>query len=541
MWSSSWPTPVAWRGRSTWYRRCGSCAGRVVIALTMSDVAARREIEVDLEELRHRLGAVVVRVDPRHGIGDADLARAVGQSLEHRSLPARPRPDFGDDELAEADERFAWVQAAIDAATVAPADEPHTWSDRIDRWATAPWIGPIIFLGVMWVVFQLTTTAAAPLQDALDALFSGPVSTAAVTVLGAVGLGGTWVEGFVVDGLIGGVGMLLTFVPLMAIMFALLALLEDSGYMARAAVVTDRTMRMIGLPGRAFLPLIVGFGCNVPAISATRVLPDARHRILTALLVPFTSCSARLAVYVMLAATFFPDSAGNVVFAMYVISILFVVVVGMALRRTLWRTMGRDALLLDLPAYQLPHLRILGVVTWGRLLGFLRTASGIVVATVAAVWLLQSIPVGGAGSFADVPVQDSAYAAGAEAVTPLFAPTGFGNWEAVGALAVGFVAKEAVISSWSQTYAVEEPGDLRSPGDLGDAVRADFADSSGGHTTAAVWAFLVFLLAYTPCVATVATQWREIGRRWTLFGMAVQMSVAWLVAVAVFQVGRLIS
>jgi ferrous iron transport protein B len=516
-------------------------AGRVVVALTMSDVAARREIEVDVEQLRRRLGALVVRVDPRRGIGDADLARAVGESLERPPLPARPRPDFGDDELAAADERFAWVQAAIDAATVAPDDEPHTWSDRIDRWVTAPWVGPIIFLGVMWLVFQLTTTAAAPLQDALDAIFSGPVSAAAVAVLGLVGLAGSWVEGFVVDGLIGGVGMLLTFVPLMAIMFALLALLEDSGYMARAAVVTDRTMRLIGLPGRAFLPLIVGFGCNVPAISATRVLPDARHRILTALLVPFTSCSARLAVYVMLAATFFPDNAGNVVFAMYVISIVFVVVVGLALRRTLWRTMGRDALLLDLPAYQLPHLRILGVVTWGRLLGFLRTASGIVVATVAAVWLLQSIPVGAAGSFADVPVQDSAYAAGAQAVTPLFAPTGFGNWEAVGALAVGFVAKEAVISSWSQTYAVEEPGDLRSPGDLGDAVRADFDESSGGHTTPAVWAFLVFLLAYTPCVATVATQWREIGRRWTLFGMGVQLSVAWLVAVAVFQIGRLIS
>ena len=515
--------------------------GRVVVALTMSDVAARREIEVDVEELHRRLGAPVVRVDPRHGIGDADLARAVAQSLGRPPLPARPRPDLAGDELASADERFAWIQDAIDAATVSPQAEPRTWSDRIDRWVTAPWLGPIIFLAVMWVVFQLTTTAAAPLQDGLDALFSGPVSTAAVAVLSAIGLGGSWVESFVVDGLIAGVGMLLTFVPLMAIMFALLALLEDSGYMARAAVVTDRTMRMIGLPGRAFLPLIVGFGCNVPAISATRVLPDSRHRILTALLVPFTSCSARLAVYVMLAATFFPNSAGNVVFAMYMISILFVVVVGLALKKTLWRTMGRDPLLLDLPAYQPPHLRILGIVTWGRLKGFLRTASGIIVATVAAIWLLQSIPVGGQGSFADVPVSDSAYAAAAQTVTPVFAPAGFGNWEAVGALAVGFVAKEAVISSWSQTYAVAEPSELDAPGALGDAVREDFAQSSGGHTTAAVWAFMIFLLAYTPCVATLATQWREIGRKWTLFGVGVQLSVAWVAAVAVFQVGRLLS
>ena len=516
-------------------------ARRVVVALTMSDVAARRDIEVDVAQLQTSLGVPVVRVDPRHGVGDADLARVVAQTLARPVPAARIRHSDAADDLEAADERFTWVQAAIEAATVTPDQEIHTWSDRIDRWATAPWLGPIIFLGVMWLVFQLTTTVAAPLQDALDAFFTGPLSAAATSLLGAIGLGGTWVESFVLDGLIGGVGMLLTFVPLMAIMFALLALLEDSGYMARAAVVTDRTMRLIGLPGRAFLPLIVGFGCNVPAISATRVLPDARHRVLTALLVPFTSCSARLAVYVMLAATFFPDSAGNVVFAMYVISIVFVVVVGLALKRTLWRTMGREPLLLDLPAYQMPHLRILGVVTWGRLKGFLRTASGIIVATVAAVWLLQSIPVNGEGSFAEVPVQDSAYAATAEAIAPVFAPTGFGNWEAVGALTVGFVAKEAVISSWAQTYAVAEPTDLRSPGDLGEQVQADFAESSGGHATAAVWAFLVFLLAYTPCVATLATQWREIGRRWTLFGVAMQLSVAWVVAVVVFQAGRMLT
>lgn len=136
--------------------------GRVVVALTMSDVAARREIEVDVEELHRRLGAPVVRVDPRHGIGDADLARAVAQSLGRPPLPARPRPDLAGDELASADERFAWIQDAIDAATVSPQAEPRTWSDRIDRWVTAPWLGPIIFLAVMWVVFQLTTTAAAP-------------------------------------------------------------------------------------------------------------------------------------------------------------------------------------------------------------------------------------------------------------------------------------------------------------------------------------------------------------------------------------------
>lgn len=334
--------------------------------------------------------------------------------------------------------------------------------------------------------------------------------------------------------------MVLTFVPLMAMMFALLALLEGSGYLARAAVVTDRLMRMVGLPGRAFLPLIVGFGCNVPAITATRVLPDARHRLLTALLVPFTSCSARLTVYVLVGVAFFGSRAGTLVFGMYVLSIVLVVLVGLLLRSTVLRALPYEPLVLDLPAYHLPTIRQVTGVTWFRLQGFLRTASGIIVATVVAVWLLGSIPVGG-GQFGKVAMEDSAFGATARAVAPVFEPAGFGDWHATSALMTGFVAKEAVVATWAQTHATAEPDDLRHPGSLGAALQADFSKSSGGHTTAAVMAFLVFLLAYTPCVATLAAQRREIGGRWTAFGVLVQLSVAWTLAVLVFQVGRLIA
>jgi ferrous iron transport protein B len=382
----------------------------------------------------------------------------------------------------------------------------------------------------MWGVFTATTRIAAPLQDALDAFFTGPVTDAARSVLGVVGLSGSLVEGFVVDGLIAGVGMLLTFVPLMAIMFVLLALMEDSGYMARAAVVTDRLMGRLGLPGRAFLPLVVGFGCNVPAISAVRVLPDARHRLLTSLLVPFTSCSARLTVYVMVAATFFPDNAGTVVFLMYVASIALVVLGGLLLRATLIRTMGSDPLVLDLPPYQRPSPRLLAAATWMRLRGFLQTAAGIIVVTVAAVWALGVIPAPGTSwTLGEVPIEDSLYAWIADSVAVAFEPTGFADWHAVGALIVGFVAKEAVISSWAQTYPAGA--------DLSTSVYADFVASSGGHPQAAAAAFLVFLLAYTPCVATLATQKRQIGARWTLAGVGLQLAMAWLLAVAVFRVG----
>jgi ferrous iron transport protein B len=298
-------------------------------------------------------------------------------------------------------------------------------------------------------------------------------------------------------------------------------------------------MRRIGLPGKAFLPLVVGFGCNVPAISATRILPDARHRIMTALLVPFTSCSARLTVYVLVAATFFPHAAGTVVFGMYLTSILFVVVVGLALKKTLWRTVGQEPLVLDLPAYQRPTLRLTVAVTWLRLRGFLRTAGGIIVATVTLVWLLQAIPVTGHGSFGNVDPANSAFAAVAKAIAPIFSPAGFGEWHTVGALVVGFVAKEAVLTSWAQTYAAADPSAGLAPDQLQAHVHTAFALSSGGAVSASVLAFLVFLLAYTPCVATVAAQRREIGARWTAFGIGLQLTVAWTAAVLVFQVGRL--
>lgn len=513
---------------------------RIVVALTMVDVAANRGIQVDPQALAESLGCPVVALNPRLRTGLDALTLAVQEELGSGPKPPRPmRAPGSDDGLDLEDDRFAFVDAAIAAGSTSSGERRVAVSDRVDRWVTAPVLGPLIFLAVMWVVFQVTTTVAAPMQDGLDALFTGPVSEGTRALLGSLGLGETWVEGLIVDGLIAGVGMLLTFVPLMALMFILLALLEDSGYMARAAVVADRMMRAIGLPGQAFLPLIVGFGCNVPAISATRTLPNPRQRILTVLLLPFTSCTARLTVYVLVGTVFFGPWAGTVVFVMYLLSILLVVGVGFLLRKTLWRAMGTDPLVLDLPAYQRPTLRLTAAVTWTRLKGFLQTASGVIVITVTLVWLLQSIPAGGTGRFGDVPVEESAYAVAAKAVTPVFAPAGFGEWRTTSALVVGFVAKEAVVSSWAQTYAVDEPESETEPGELGERISADFAEASGGHPLPAVMAFLVFLLAYTPCVATLAAQKREVGWGWTLFGVVMQLAVAWGLAVLIFQVGRL--
>ena len=502
---------------------------RVVVGVTKEDIAKQQGISIDAAALSRAVGMPVVSVNGRRRENLDALEGAVARAMRTEPRTIRPNADL--------DQRFADLDAAEKAA-VSRTDAGEPLSQRIDRVVLHPVLGPILFLAVMWAVFFITTTVAGPLQDGLEALITGPVSDGARSVLPDHWL----VSGLVVDGLIGGVGMVLTFAPLLALMFLCLAVLEDSGYMARAAVVTDRVMRAIGLPGKAFIPIVVGYGCNVPAISATRVLGDVRHRILTCLLIPFTSCSARLIVFMMLAQVFFPAHAGSAVFAMYVLSIALVVLVGLALRRTVWRAMPAEALVIDLPAYQLPTFRLTISVMWVRLKGFLHTAGGIIVATVVVIWLLMSIPVTGGHSFNEeaVPPQDSAYGAVAQAMSPVFAPAGFGSWSLTGPLVTGFVAKETLISTWAQTYAVEDVTDdapeeqAESP--LASHIRADFDAASGGHGLAAVWAYMVFLLAYTPCVATVAAQRREIGWKWTLIGFALQLGSAWILAVGVFQV-----
>ncbi len=512
---------------------------RVVVAVSMGDVARRRGTTVDVAGLSRAMTAPTVAVDGRRGV-TADLVEAVGRALAAPMPPPLPAPQEHDDALAAADWRFTRVTRMVEATTVNGERATTPWSDRIDRVAISPVVGPMMFLAVMWLVFQLTTRLAAPLQTLIDRLVSGPVSDGARWLSRSVGLGGTWVEHLLVDGVIAGVGMLLSFAPVMAIMFALLALLEDSGYLARAAVVADRLTRVLNLPGRAFLPLVVGFGCNVPAVAATRILPNARHRLLTVLLVPFTSCTARLAVYVLVATAFFGPHAGNVVFGMYLVSIAMLVAGGALLRATVLRTMDNEDLLIDLPRYQVPHIRLLIASTWTRVAAFLRTAGSVIVAAVVVVWALSAIPVG-ASDRPGTDVEHSLFGQIAATTAPAFTPAGFGDWHTTGALLVGFVAKEAVVSSWAQTYATEKPDNVRRPGALGESLRADFARSSGGHTTAAVLAFLVFLLGYTPCVATLAAQYREVGPRWTLLGFGFQLAFAWTVAVAVFQIGRLVT
>jgi len=509
----------------------------VVVALTMTDVAASRGIRVEPSRLSELLGVPVVALDPRDGRGTDALARAVVGALDEPSRPdlrAAGLPEADGDELAVADALFTWVDATVRALAVTPVR--HTRTDRVDRLLLHPWFGIPVFLLVMWGMFELATTVATPLIDTVDRVVDGALADWLRGVLP----GPHWLEGLLVDGVLAGVGTVLSFVPLMVIVFLAMAVLEDSGYLARAAFVADRAMRAIGLDGRAMLPLVIGFGCNLPALAATRTLPHARSRLLTGLLVPYTSCPARLTVYVLLAGVFFPDRSGTVIFAMYVASVLLVVLGGLVLRRTLFRDLEREPLVLALPAYQRPRVRPLLLSATSRSAAFVTKAGTIIVTTLAAVWLLMAVPVTGGHAIADVPVEDSVYGRLADGVAPLFGPAGFDDWHLSAALATGFVAKEVVVGSFAQSYAVDEPTDPSHAGGLGDRLRATFERTSGGHASAAALAFLVFVLAYTPCLATVGEQRRLFGGRWAAGAVGVQLLVAWALAVAVFQVGRLV-
>jgi ferrous iron transport protein B len=535
----------------------------LVVALTMLDLtptpedssAAAADPDTLAAALATTLGVPVVPVDARNRAagGLSALGLAVDAVADHPRRvtgigPPASVPELSQD-LAHAETLFAWVEDVTAQVTncLAPEDGsapatsgqrlPRTFSDRVDAVLLNSWTGIPVFLAVVWLLFELTTTFAAPLQAFIGQLVKGPLASGVTSALGLVGLGDSWVQGLLVNGLLVGVGTVLTFLPVMAVMFAALGVLEDSGYLARAAFVADRAMRSLGLDGRALLPLIVGFGCNLPALGATRTLPHARQRLLTGLLIPLTSCSARLTVYVLLADAFFPHQAGTVIFAMYLTSVILVLGAGLALRQSVFRDVHAEPLILVLPPYQRPHLRTLGMSVRMRLGAFVSGAGKIIVGTMLVIWVLMAFPMTGQYAVGHVPVADSIYGRTASGIAPALAPAGFGNDHAAAALITGFVAKEVVVGSFAQSYAVTKPGDPGQTQSLGEQLRSSFDESSGGHGGATALAFMVFVLAYTPCVATLAEQRRLFGWRPTASALVAQLASAWALAVLVFQVG----
>ncbi len=490
---------------------------------------------------------------------------------------------FGEDvDTLFADKRYGWIHALIKEAVKQETKEALSTSDKIDKVVTNRFLGIPIFMAMMWIVFKITTDIAGPFMDWVDMVISGPLTNWIVGILGWLGLGGGWVESLFIDGVVAGVGGVMVFVPVMLALYFSLALLEDSGYMARAAFVMDRFMHALGLHGKSFLCMIVGFGCTVPACYATRTLENEQDRILTGLLVPFMSCGARLPVYVLFASVFFPQNSNTVVFLLYLTGILVAVLMGFILSRTLFKRQGSTPFVLELPPYRMPTAKNIWFHMWERTSSFVRKAFSIIMITSVLLWFAMMIPVNG-GNFAESDIADSGFASVSQVFTPLLKPAGFGSWQASGSLITGFVAKEVIVSSMAQIFEIEEEAEeeavqttfLQDVGDvvvgfanatldtiksvplivginlfgeeaeedlpqLNTAVGQHFENVSGGHGALASVAFMVFVLLYTPCMVAVAAQRHEFGNKWALFGMVMQLGVAWIAAVAIFQGGLLL-
>lgn len=483
-----------------------------------------------------------------------------------------------------ADKRYTWINELVHNVVARPESQVRSLTDRIDNIVTNKLVGIPIFLLAMWATLKFTADVSKPFLNWISFTINGPITHWAQGLLAAIGLGGTWLASLIVDGVIAGVGGVLVFVPVLMALYFVLALLEDSGYMARAAFVMDRLMNALGLHGKSFLPMLVGFGCTVPAFYATRTLENPKDRLLTALLVPFMSCGARLPVYLLFAAIFFSSISGSVVFGMYLLGILIAILIGIALKHTAFRGKQTSAFVMELPPYRVPSLRSIWFHVRENTMSFLQKCSTIIVVMSTLLWFAMAIPVGG-GEFAKIDIQRSLFARIAQASAPVFKPLGFGSWEAAGALFTGFVAKEVVISTMAQIYNVQpaeesaptsftqdlaEIGggfvtasvdtvkalplvvgiDLRDQGaqsqqtDLMQAIRAAFQRISQvqgtGHGALAALAFMVFVLIYTPCMAAISAERQEFGSRIMWASILGQTVLAWLLALLVFQGGLLL-
>lgn len=614
----------------------------LTLALNMMDVARSRGILLDPERLSRELGCPVVpvvavtregvtelkarmlSVADGHGPGGFDLAQ--DECVERTVAALAPRfEDIADkangrwlalkllegDPIAEtlataelrdeaehwrrlirdrsgeavdihiADTRFGHAHTLAQRVTREWGRVGKTLTDCIDRVVLSRVWGVPLFLVVMYLMFVFTINLGGAFIDVFDGVAGAFCVDGARALLTTVGVP-DWLTLILADGVGGGLQVVATFIPIIASLYLFLSVVEDTGYMARAAFVMDRLMRSIGLPGKAFVPLIVGFGCNVPAVMATRTLEDERERKLTVLMNPFMSCGARLPVYVLFAAAFFPRSGQNIVFALYLIGILVAILTGLVMQRTLLA--GKSTgFMMELPPYRLPTIKGVLLRTWDRVRLFLKEAGRVIILMVVVLNLLGSIGTDGTLDKADS--EHSVLSAVSRAATPLFAPLGVreDNWPAVVGVVSGVLAKEVIVGTLDSLYtriaqevqpqAVEETFDLWSAlvaaassvpenlaavaaglldplglevGDLSDREQIAAEQEVGSGTFGAMearfdgrvgaFAYLLFVLLYFPCAATIGVIVRETGMAWAGFVAAWTTGIAFVTATLFYQV-----
>lgn len=542
----------------------------VIVALNMMDVAEQEGVRVEPQVLEVALGAPVVPMVATRGQGVDELLALIDEvvALERDYNPNLPRirddhrdileeveqliagsvpPSYpqdwvalklleGDQEItammgrlmpgdrqnalrellkehddalvAVASGRYEWIGRMIRAALTRPKTGQIGLTERLDRWATHPFWGLVILAGILGLAFWLTYAVGAPLQEVLDTYVVGALASLARTAL--VGAP-AWLTELVADGIVGGVGAMLTFLPILVIFFAIIAILEDVGYLARAAYVMDRFMHLMGLHGKSFLPLFLGFGCNVPAVLGCRVIESKRARLLTVLVAPLVPCTARMTVIAFLAPAFFGSAATVVSWGMILLALAVLVVSGVFINRVLFHG-ERAAFIMELPLYHLPNRRTIALRVWQRSLAFVRKAGTVILAVSVVVWALSALPGGG--------VENSYLARIGRWLMPLGSLMGF-DWRLTVALLTSFIAKENSIATLSVLFGTAEGAGLAT------TLAATFSASTA-------LAFLTVQMLFVPCVATVAVVRQETSGKWMLFSLAHLLIVSVVAGVAIY-------
>ena len=395
-------------------------------------------------------------------------------------------------------------------------------TEKIDSLVTNRYLGMPIFLALMYVMFMLTFDwLGTPLANLLDKLLTGPVTNGIEKLLSVAGAS-QFIHDLIIQGLVAGVGGVLVFVPQIFILFFFISLLEDSGYMARVALVMDRIMESVGLNGKAFIPMMIGFGCNVPGIMAARTIETPRERLLTILLTPLMSCSARLPVYALFVGAFFQGQKALVVLSLYVLGIVVALILAKVFSSTILKS-ETSLFVIELPPYRLPQFQALRRSTWDKGKGFVKKAGTFIFAGSVFIWVLSYAGPGGL----KVDMDHSFLASIGGVLAPLLAPIGFGTWQAGASLLTGFLAKESIISTMNIIYFVPKGENLQ--GLL-----------SNYYTPLAAYSFMVFILLYIPCLATTATIYKETSsKKWTAFSIIYALAIAYLLAGIVYQGGKM--
>lgn len=560
---------------------------KIVIALNMVDEATKREIKFDVEGLSEKLGVPVIPTVAAKGTGIDEIVKAAtaliekdnnrkerveyNETVEHHiehiemilegnDLPYPIRwialkivegdedilkrikesnlsadsidqiEDFykyhtsENFELEIIDSRYRFAHRAAEGTVIRPKDEVVTLTDKIDRIITNKLLGIPIFAIIMLIVFQLTFEIGEGLLgglavDLIEGL--GGLIESFLTFVRAPG----WLISFLLDGVINGVGAVVEFVPLITVLYLLLGLLEDSGYMARAAYVWDDVMRRLGLQGKSFISMIIGFGCTVPGIMSARTLDNKKDRMITMLITPFMSCGAKLPIYSVFIAAFFSRHGGIVLFFLYTLGIVMGLVMARIFNKTMFK--GESSyFIMELPPYRMPTLRNVLRNMWDNVSGFLQRAGTTIFVVITLLWVLAVLPpsqeaysqftvLGRIGAF----------------ISPLFKPAGFGDWQKSVALFAGIPAKEAVVGTLGMLYAGQyvEEGAM-----LVDAIKTQF-------TSLTALSFMIMTLFYTPCIATLSIVGKETkSYKWPIFMAVYTFLIGWISAVIVFQIGSLL-